>query len=114
MSALDKAIIHSKNKGVDEFEIIAIKKNITTVRITDSEIAEIKQNFDKNYGVRIIHQKKITSIQTTNKENILDSIENGLKTTLKLKPREFWKGLPEKKEFTQLEGTFDKKLKAVS
>ena len=114
MSALDKAVTHSKNKGIDEFEIIAIKKNITTVRITDSEIVEIKQNFDKNYGVRIIHQKKITSIQTTNKENILDSIENGLKTTLKLKPREFWKGLPEKKEFTQLEGTFDKKLKQIS
>ena len=114
MSALEKAIIHSKNIGIDECEVIVVKKNITTVRITDSEIVEIKQNFDKNYGVRIIHQKKITSIQTTNKENILDSIENGLKTTLKLRPREFWKGLPEKKEFTQLEGTFDKKLKQIS
>ena len=114
MSALEKAIIHSKNIGIDECEVIVVKKNITTVRITDSEIVEIKQNFDKNYGVRIIHQKKITSIQTTNKENILDSIEKGLKTTLKLKPREFWKGLPEKKEFTQLEGTFDKKLKQIS
>lgn len=114
MSALEKAIIHSKNIGIDECEVVVVKKNITTVRITDSEIVEIKQNFDKNYGVRIIHQKKITSIQTTNKENILDSIENGLKTTLKLRPREFWKGLPEKKEFTQLEGTFDKKLKQIS
>jgi len=114
LSALEKAIIHSKNMGIDECEVVVVKKNITTVRITDSEIVEIKQNFDKNYGVRIIHQKKITSIQTTNKENILDSIENGLKTTLKLKPREFWKGLPEKKEFTQLEGTFDKKLKQIS
>ena len=114
MSALQKAIIHSKNIGIDECEVVVVKKNITTVRITDSEIVEIKQNFDKNYGVRIIHQKKITSIQTTNKENILDSIEKGLKTTLKLKPREFWKGLPEKKEFTQLEGTFDKKLKQIS
>ena len=114
MSALEKAIIHSKNMGIDECEVVVVKKNITTVRITDSEIVEIKQNFDKNYGIRIIHQKKITSIQTTNKENILDSIENGLKTTLKLKPREFWKGLPEKKEFTQLEGTFDKKLKQIS
>ena len=114
MSALEKAVIHSKNIGIDECEVVVVKKNITTVRITDSEIVEIKQNFDKNYGVRIIHQKKITSIQTTNKENILDSIENGLKTTLKLKPREFWKGLPEKKEFTQLEGTFDKKLKQIS
>ena len=98
MSALDKAIIHSKNKGVDEFEIIAIKKNITTVRITDSEIAEIKQNFDKNYGVRLIHQKKITSLQTTNIENITDVIDEGLKTTIKLKPRKFWKGLPHKEE----------------
>ena len=35
MSALDKAITHSKNIGIDEFEIISIKKNITTVRITD-------------------------------------------------------------------------------
>ena len=114
MSALEKAIIHSKNMGIDECEVVVVKKNITTVRITDSEIVEIKQNFDKNYGIRIIHQKKITSIQTTNKENILDSIENGLKTTLKLKPREFWKGLPGKKEFRQLEGTFDKKLKQIS
>jgi PmbA protein len=114
LSALEKAIIHSKNIGIDECEVVIVKKNITTVRITDSEIVEIKQNFDKNYGVRIIHQKKMTSIQTTNKENILDSIEKGLKTTLKLKPREFWKGLPEKKEFTQLEGTFDKKLKQIS
>jgi PmbA protein len=114
LSALEKAIIHSKNIGIDECEVVVVKKNITTVRITDSEIVEIKQNFDKNYGVRIIHQKKITSIQTTNKENILDSIEKGLKTTLKLKPREFWKGLPEKKKSTQLEGTFDKKLKQIS
>ena len=114
MSALDRALTHSNNIGIDECEVVVVKKNITTVRITDSEIVEIKQNFDKNYGVRIIHQKKITSIQTTNKKNMLNSIENGLKTTLKLKPREFWKGLPEKKEFTQLEGTFDKKLKQIS
>ena len=114
MSALDKAIRHSKNIGIDECEIVVVKKNITTIRITDSEIVEIKQNFDENYGVRIIHQKKISTIQTTNKENILNSIEKGLETILRLKPREFWKGLPGKKEFVQLEGTFDKKLKAIS
>ena len=114
MSALDKAITHSKNKGIDEFEIIAIKKNITTVRITDSEIVEIKQNFDKNYGVRLIHQKKITSLQTTNIENITDIIDEGLETTIKLKPRKFWKGLPQRKENIRIEGTFDKKLKHIS
>ena len=37
-----------------------------------------------------------------------------MKTTHKLKPRKFWRGLPDKKEITQLEGTFDKKLKQIS
>ena len=114
MSALDKAITHSKKIGVDEFEIIAVKKNITTVRITDSEIVEIKQNFDKSYGMRLIHQKRITSLQTNNIEKITDVMDEALKTTIKLKPRKFWKGLPHKEENIRLEGTFDKKLKQIS
>ena len=66
MSALEKAITHAKNISIDECEIVSIKKNITTVRITDSEIVEIKQNFDENYGIRLIHQKK-NCIDTNNK-----------------------------------------------
>ena len=114
MSALDRALTHSNSIGIDECEVVVVKKNITTVRITDSEIVEIKQNFDENYGIRLIHQKKIASIQTTNKEKITDSIDEGLKIALKLKSREFWRGLPDKKEVTQLEGTFDQKLKDIS
>ena len=67
MSALEKAITYSSKIGIDECEIVEIKKNITTVRITDSEIVEIKQNFDQNYGIRLIHQKKIASVQTDRK-----------------------------------------------
>ena len=79
MSALEKAITYSNKIGVDECEIIKIIKNITTVRITDSEIVEIKQNFDQNYGIRLIQQKKIASIQTTSNEKISDGIDKGLK-----------------------------------
>ena len=114
MSALEKAVTHAKNISIDECEIVSIKKNITTVRITDSEIVEIKQNFDENYGIRLIHQKKIASIQTTNKEKITDAITKGTKILQKVKPREFWKGLPDKKKITELEGTFDEKLKLIS
>ena len=114
MSALEKAITYANKIGIDECEIVKIKKNITTVRITDSEIVEIKQNFDQNYGIRLIHQKKIASVQTTNYEKIVDDIDKGFKITQKLRPREFWKGLPYKNESTQLEGTFDKKLKHIS
>ena len=114
MSALEKAITHSKKLGIDECEIVTVKKNITTVRITDSEIIEIKQNFDQNFGIRLIHDKKIASIQTTNEENISEAITRGIKSIKKLKSRDFWNGLPEKVETQQLEGVFDKKIKHIS
>ena len=114
MSIIEKALNHSKKIGIDECEIVVVKKKITTVRITDSEIAEIKQNFDESYGIRIIHQKKIASSQTTDKENINKNIENIFETISNLKPREFWKGLPYKVSLKKLEGTFDEKLEEIS
>ncbi len=114
MSIVENALNHSKKIGIDECEIVLVKKKITTVRITDSEIVEIKQNFDESYGVRIIHQKKIASCQTTDKENINKNIENIFDTISNLKPREFWKGLPYKTSLKNLEGTFDEKLEKIS
>jgi len=114
LSALDKALNHSKNIGIDECEIVVVKKKIITVRITDSEIAEIKQNFDENYGIRLIHEKKIASIQTTNQEEIKKIIDSAFKTSSKLKPRNFWKELPHKTHHKQLYGTFDEKLEKIS
>ena len=66
MSILEKALSHSKKIGIDECEIVTVGKKTTTVRITDSEIVEIKQNFDKKHGIRIIHQKK-NSINSNNR-----------------------------------------------
>ena len=68
MSALEKALSYSKKIGIDECDIITVKKKIITVRITDSEIAEIKQNFDESFGIRLIQNKKISSMQTTNED----------------------------------------------
>ena len=114
MSALEKALVHSKNVGIDECEIVVSKKKIITIRITDSEIAEIKQNFEEDYGIRLVHDKKIASIQTTNSQEIEKSIDNAFSTSLNLKPREFWKGLPFEVDYKQLEGTFDEKLERIS
>ena len=114
MSALEKALDHSKNLGIDECEVVELKKNVTTVRITDSEIAEIKQNFDINYGIRVIHDKKIASIETTNEDEIKNVISNSIKNLHTLKKREFWKGLPSKSNFSQIQGTFDEKLEEIS
>ncbi len=114
MSALEKALNHSKNLGIDECEIVIVKKKIITVRITDSEIAEIKQNFDENFGIRLIHKNKIVSIQTTNQQNIEKEIDDAFQISSGLKPREFWSGLPYKLTPKQLEGVFDEKLEKIS
>ncbi|KAF6246613.1 TldD/PmbA family protein [Nitrosopumilus sp. b3] len=114
MSALDEALNHSKNVGIDECEVIVLKKNITTVRITDSEISETKQNFDESYGIRLIHKKKIASIQTTKQHEIKDIIDESLKTLTNLRPREFWEGLPSKVQRRQIDGTYDEKLEEIS
>lgn len=114
MSALEKALQHSKKIGIDECEIVKVKKKITTVRITDSEIVEIKQNFDESFGIRLIQDKKIASIQTTNKEEIEKTIDTAFKTFSNLKTREFWGELPHKAEYKMLDGTFDDKLDQIS
>jgi len=114
LSALEKALNHSKKIGIDECDIVVVKKKITTVRITDSEIVEIKQNFDDDFGIRLIHKKKIASIQTTNEQEIEKAMDNGFKSLSNLKPREFWGGLPDKATQKRLDGTFDKKLEQIS
>ena len=114
MSALEKALNHSKKIGVDECEAVKVSKKITTVRITDSEIAEVKQNFDKNYGIRIINKKRITSFQTTEESSLENFISEALEQTKNLKPREFWKGLPSKKPSQTIEKTFDSSLYEIS
>ena len=115
MYALEKALDHSRKLRIDECEIVHVKRKITTVRITDSEIFEIKQNLDENYGIRIIHDKKISSIQTSNDEEIQKSIENFFQTISHLKPRKFWKSFPhEIKSKIKLDGTYDKKLDEIS
>lgn len=115
MSALDEALDHSKKLHIDECEIVHVKRKIITVRITDSEIFEVKRVLDENYGIRIIHDKKISSIQTSNDKEILKSIEDALQTISHLKPRKFWKTLPhEIKSQTSLQGVYDKKLDEIS
>jgi len=112
--ALEKALNHSKNVGIDECEMVVVKKKIITIRITDSEITEIKQNFDENFGIRLIHKNKIVTIQTTNPHSIEKEIDNALQTSSNLKPRKFWGGLPYKLTPKQLEGVFDEKLEKIS
>lgn len=114
MSAFEKALAHSRKRKIDECEIVSVKKKTTTIRVTDSKIAEIKQNFDKSLGIRLIQDKKIASIQTTNEQEIEHTMDQTLRTLSKSKPIKFWKGLPHATNRLEIKGTYDKRLEEIS
>lgn len=114
MNACERALSHAKKLHIEECEVISVQKKILTVRITDSEIAEIKQNYDNNLGIRVINQKKISSASTSNSDDLEKMIEIALNTSTIQKPKEFWRGLPSECKTTQIKKLYDKKLVDIS
>lgn len=114
MSACHRAIDYAKTKGIDECEAVSIKRKVTTIRITDSQIAEAKQNQEEIIGIRIIQNKKISSGQTTILENYKECIMQALELSNLTKSKPFWKSLPHKFQQNFLRGIFDKKLKEIT
>jgi PmbA protein len=101
----------SKALHFDECEAISIQKKITTVRITDSEIAEIKQNQEDSGAVRVIHEKKIMSARSTSRE---DNFFEILDAKPFVQPKIFWRTLPIPSKIIQIEKTYDSKLDSIS
>ena len=102
----------AENMHVDECAAGAIHKKVTTVRITDSEIAEIKQNNEQSLAVRIIHEKRILSARTNNFESF--DIGEVLQTKHYVKPSIFWRSLPNPSSFTKIEKTYDERLDEIT
>lgn len=102
-------ISFASKSGADECEAILCTKKIITIRITDSEIAEIKENYDKTIGIRLIKDKKISSVEST----ILDLaklVTEALQSGKNLARREFWNSFPGNSNTISIEKTNDHKI----
>lgn len=114
MSVCEKALSRAKNLHLDECEAFFVERKITTIRITDSEIAELKQNQERGLAIRIIHGKKIGSAKTTDCVNSEKIVEKALQSTNLVKPKNFWVSLPHGDKFSRIDKTYDKKLGEIS
>ncbi len=113
MSVCSEAISYSRKIGVDECESVFCSKKIITVRITDSQITETKENYETSMGVRLIHGKRIASCQSTKLEpSVL--VDAALRSAQKLTRREFWQSLPSETRTAKLQKANDAKLWEVS
>ncbi len=107
-------ILHTaKGLGISEAEAVYSKKKITTIRITDSEIAEIKEIFDQGISARLVQDKKIFSVKTQ-PDKISKCLQDSTSITKYLKPKEFWKQFPHQASRAKVESTFDVKLRNIS
>ncbi len=113
MSACEKVLSKAKSLRVDECEAVFSKRKIITIRITDSEIMETKQNYEQALAVRIIHQKRIGSFRTTNFEGD-NAVKQALESTSFVKPKSFWRSLPQDSKYTSIEKGYDEKLAEIS
>ena len=113
MSACDAVLSKAKALHIDECEAFFAERKIITIRITDSEIAEVKQNQERSLAVRIIHQKRIGSATTSNIDKN-DVVESALKSTSLVKSKDYWKSLPHSAKFLSLKNMFDKKIENMS
>ncbi len=115
MSTCEEVLTHAKKLKIDECESVFSQRKTITVRITDSEIIEIKQNYEKSIGIRVINKKRISSAQTTNIDEAPKIVEHALSASTYSNPKEFWKSLPfEFKASSRIEKLNDKKLKELS
>lgn len=93
MSICDDVIAHSKSHGADECEAVFCSKKTITIRITDSEIAEIKENNDRSIGVRLVHSKKISAAHSTSLD-AAKTVDAALRSSRFLAERPFWESFP--------------------
>lgn len=113
MSFCEPILLRAAQLHVDECEATFVRKKITTVRITDSEIAELKQNFEQGIGVRLVHEKKILSASSTRIDDT-GLVGQALETKSLMQEKGFWKSLPHQEKFSAVGGTYDKKLEEAT
>ncbi len=92
MSICEAIINHANNLHIDESESVLVNRKIITIRITDSDIAEVKGSLERSLGVRLVHKKKMATVQTNIFED--NPVEKAFRLIQYSKPKPFWKSLP--------------------
>jgi len=109
----DNILRYAASVGADECELVRTRRRVTTIRITDSGVAEAKQNISTEYGIRIISEKRMLSSAATNERQLYGAVDRALEASRMIKPRASWKGLPQPETGIQ-SGTYDRRIRDIS
>lgn len=112
----DALLAHALDAGANECELIHVDRCATTIRITDSAIAEQKQITQSSYGIRLVKEQRIASASTSDPSQIYDMIIDCIGNASRLASRDFWRGLASatKTDACRMQGFYDKKLANIT
>lgn len=113
LNLAEKAVSIALKNGADEVEAFANRSLTSSVVIERGQIAKASRIIDNGLGVRAIANKSVGFSYTNVLENE-SAIEETVLRTLSFarasRPDKEWRGLPAKKAYTPVNGTFDRRI----
>lgn len=109
----EKAVRIALQKGAEDAEAYVYEGQATNVGIERGQITKSHRIIDRGLGIRVAVKRAIgfAYTNTTDKETgISDTIDKALNAARASKPDWDWRGLPEKKDCSETENTFDKRI----
>ena len=109
----ERAVNLAQRKGVDEAEAFVYQGLTTNVSIERGQIARSSRIVDRGLGIRAIVNKAMGFSYTNMVESELvieETVLRALNSAKASRPDKDWHGLPTKKTFSSVEGTYDNEI----
>ncbi len=116
LSLAERAVRCALNEGADEAEVFVYQGLSTQVSIERGQIAKTSRVIDKGLGSRIILKKSVGFSYTNMLEEekaVNDTVSKALSFAKASKPDKDWHGLPVKKSFPSVKGTYDSRIEEL-
>ena len=110
-----KALDIALKFNVDEAESFLVDKEIITIRVADSQIAESKGIRERGLAIRIVKNGSIGASSTSllDEKNLANAVEDAiLATTMGSEIK--WKSFPKPSKITSVDGCYDERLNKLS
>ncbi len=114
--ACSNALKIGKSLGLDEVEVYALNKEVLTIRIANSQIVESKGIRDRGIAIRVVKNKAIGSVTTTNlaSDNLKKSLEYALASAIIRGPAGHWTSLPKPKKCEKVPECWDQRISRLT
>ncbi|MFQ5940773.1 MAG: TldD/PmbA family protein [Nitrososphaerales archaeon] len=111
-----KAVNIALRYGANEAESFLTEKEVITIRMADSQIAEAKGIREQGLALRVVKNKSIGGSSTSflGEKDLVNAAQDAISATNLMRSKTEWKSLPSPSKITHLDGCYDERLNKLS